>query len=268
MGEYKNLFIASLLLIAFVLVTTISYSLVEGYTLGESFFYALFTITTTGSPFSLPQTVLGKYISITMIVFGLGIFLYIVTLIAQFLVEGRVRDLLGSIRGELIKVRKEKDHTIVCGYGKVGKYVCEALKEKGEKYVIIDINPEITSKLLQQKEAVIQGDALAEDVLQKANITDARALAACLGSDADNLYLVMGAKDLSKKLVLAAEAHDELAIKRLHDVGTQVVVYPEVVGGRQMAEALLKVEEAHKLETVATPGHESAEDEPDYNEEA
>jgi len=212
-----------------------------------------FTVSQTTLNLGESLDVSGKYLSVIMIVLGLGIFLYIVSLIAQFLVEGRMRDILGSIRGELLKVRREKDHTIVCGYGKVGKNVCETLKEKGERYVIIDVNPEITTKLLQDKEAVIQGDALYEEVLKKANIENARALAACLGSDADNLYLVMGAKELNKGLILAAEAHDELAIKRLHDVGTQVVVYPEVVGGRQMAEALTKVEEAQDLATVATP---------------
>lgn len=148
-------------------------------------------------------------------------------------------------------MRKEKNHTIVCGYGKLGKYVCNVLKEKKQRYVIIEKDADKGTGLVSAGESVLQGDALDPNILKKAGIEKARGLIATLGEDSDNIYLIMTASDLNPKLNLAAKAEEEHAVDRLHKVGAKIVVLPQVVGGKQLANAFLEMEKSEELETVS-----------------
>jgi len=151
----------------------------------------------------------------------------------------------------LVRMRKEKNHTIICGYGKLGKYVCSVLKEKKQKYIIVEKDAEKCTGIISAGESVLQGDALDPNVLKKAGIEKAKGLIATLGEDSDNIYLIMSASELNPKLHLAAKAEEEHAVDRLHKVGAKIVVLPQVVGGRQLANAFLEIEKTEELETVS-----------------
>ncbi|MFB6217354.1 MAG: NAD-binding protein, partial [Candidatus Aenigmatarchaeota archaeon] len=88
----------------------------------------------------------------------------------------------------------------------------------------------------------------------------AAGLVASMEKDSENIYLLMSAKDLNSDLILAGKASDEKAVDRMHKVGAQIVVRPEVVGGKQLANSLMQMEEAGELETVSTE-EESEEEE-------
>ena len=148
-------------------------------------------------------------------------------------------------------MKKERNHTIVCGYGKLGKYVCDVLKEKKQKYLIIEKDGDKCTSLISRGESVLQGDSLDAEVLNKAGIKKAKGLIATLGEDSENMYLIMTATDINPRLYLAAKAEDEAAVDRLHKVGAKIVVLPQVVGGKQLANAFLEIEKTEELETVS-----------------
>ncbi|MFP4045442.1 MAG: potassium channel family protein [Candidatus Aenigmatarchaeota archaeon] len=229
----------------------LAYSRVEGYTFVESLYYVVLSVTTVGAFTAGPNTVEGLWLTMILVLTGMGVFLYVASQLAKIILEGRIRNVLGKIRGEFAKMRKEKDHIIICGYTKLGKYVAETLENNNQEYVIIE---EDTDKLkgTESKVPALQGNPMDEEILKKANIKEAEGLVAALDQDADNIYVLMSARDLNPDLILAGKASDEKAVKRLHKVGAQVVVRPEVVGGRQLATSLLKMEEAGELETLST----------------
>jgi voltage-gated potassium channel len=244
-------FIFGVLLLAFIVVIgTYAFSLIEGTDLFNSLYQIILIITTVGSQYEI-TTFYGKVLVMVLLACGLGLVLYIAIFLAGTVIEGQTRLILGGIKGGLVRMRKEKNHTIVCGYGKLGKYVCTVLKEKKQKYIIIEKNAEKCTGLVSSGESVLQGDALDPNVLKKARIEQAKGLIATLDEDSDNIYLIMTAIDLNPKLHLAAKAEDEHAVERLHKVGAKIVVLPQVVGGKQLANAFLEVEKSEELETVS-----------------
>ena len=152
-------------------------------------------------------------------------------------------------------MRKERNHIIVCGYGKLGKYVCEVLEEKKEKFLIVEKNTDVCTGLIARGGNVFQGDALDSNVLKKAGISKAKGLIATLKEDSDNLYLIMTESDINPRLLLGAKADDEQAVDRLHKVGAKIVVLPQVVGGKQLANAMIEIEKTEELETVSKKNH-------------
>ncbi|MCH8003194.1 MAG: potassium channel family protein [Nanoarchaeota archaeon] len=246
----RNFIFGIFLLAILILLGTYAFSLIEGVDLFNSLYNVILIITTVGLEHNV-ATFYGKILVIVLLAFGIGLVLYIAIFLGSAVFEGQARLLFGGIKGGLVRMRKEKNHTIVCGYGKLGKYVCSVLKEKKQKYLIIEKEAEKCTGLISTGESILQGNALEPNVLKKAGIEKAKGLIATLGEDSDNIYLLMTAAELNPKLYLAAKAEDEHAVDRLHKVGAKIVVLPQVVGGRQLANAFLEIEKTEELETVS-----------------
>ena len=87
---------------------------------------------------------------------------------------------------------------------------------------------------------VLARDATLEETLRQAGVEHARGLATCLPDDADNVYVVLTARDLNPKLHIVARAAEEQAESKLIRAGANRVVAPTIIGGHRMAMALTK----------------------------
>jgi len=248
--NFRNFVFGVFLLAMLILLGTYAFSLIEGIDLFNSLYNVILIITTVGLEYDV-ATVYGKILVMVLLAFGIGLVLYMAIFLWSSIIEGQTKLFFGGLKGGLVRMRKEKNHTIVCGYGKLGKYVCSVLKEKKQKYIVIEKEAEKCTGLISTGESVLQGDALEPDVLKKAGIEKAKGLIATLGADSDNIYLTMTAAELNPHLHLAAKAEDEHAVDRLHKVGAKIVVLPQVVGGKQLANAFLELEKSEELETVS-----------------
>ena len=76
--------------------------------------------------------------------------------------------------------------------------------------------------------------------MREAGVEHARGLAACLPDDADNVYVVLTARDLNPRLHIVARAAEEQAEAKLIRAGANRVVAPTIIGGHRMAVALTK----------------------------
>jgi len=246
----RNFLFGLFFLTLLVVTGTYAFSMLEGLDLFDSLYNVVLIITTLGVEHNV-STFYGKLLVMGLLALGLGFVLYFAIFLGSAIIEGQTRLLLSGIKGGLVRMRKEKNHIVICGYGKLGKYVCDELKIKKQRYLIVEKDGDVCTKLLSKRENVLQGDALDPDVLKKASIDKAKGLIATLGEDSDNIYLVISATELNGNLHLAAKANDEHAVDRLHKVGAKIVVLPQVVGGRQLANAFLQMEKSEELETVS-----------------
>ena len=84
---------------------------------------------------------------------------------------------------------------------------------------------------------MIVGDATLEETLREVGVERARGLAACLPDDADNVYVVLIARDLNHNLHIVARAVEEQAEPKLIKAGANRVVAPTITGSHRMAQA-------------------------------
>lgn len=178
-------------------------------------------------------------------------------LIVSFIVASFVDMLSGFNMGGrrmLKKIGGMKDHFVVCGYGKVGEKVCDLLEENGLGYVVIEKRKEVADWLREREIPVIEGDAVNPKVLEKAGITKARGLVASVSNDADNVFIVLTAKEMNPKLILGARAHSEAVVSKLHHAGAEIVVLPEIVGGLELGREILKLGSTYMEKLVSKGG--------------
>jgi voltage-gated potassium channel len=239
MKSTKHFLISLLLSLLLVCMGTLGYMFIEGWHLLDALYMTIITLATVGYGEVHPLSHIGQIYTIVLIVSGVGFFLYVAGAVIQFMVEGRVRILMGRRRLDR-KIAKLKNHYIICGYGRIGKVICQKLRRENYGLVIIDKNPDLVETFESQNVVYICADAGDEATLLKAGIHNAKALIASLATDADNVFLVLTARQLDPDLYIIARAGNEAAKAKLTAAGANSVEAPYETGAATMAQRIIR----------------------------
>ena len=235
--------------IGIIAAGTGGYMAIEGWSFLDALYMTIITITTVGYAEVHPLSAGGRIFGIFLIVGGVGGALYAITGIIQYILEGYFRTTWGRRRMKA-KITNLKEHFILCGYGRVGQEIARTFNEEGMSFVIIDSNPENIAQAEQTGYPCLLGDATNDDFLKEAGIERARGLVAATGSDADNTYITLSARQLNSKLFIEARAGSKEAEKKLKRTGADRVVSPDSIGGRRMAMLALHPTVVDFIDTV------------------
>jgi voltage-gated potassium channel len=170
---------------------------------------------------------------------GVGVVLYALTTMVQAIVQSELLATLGQ-RRQIRKMSKLRNHFIICGAGRVGSHLVRGLLGGNESFIVLETDPRRVAELSELGVVVLVRDATLEESLREAGVEHARGLAACLPDDADNVYVVLTARDLNSRLHIVARAVEEQAEAKLIRAGANRVVAPTIIGGHRMAMALTK----------------------------
>ncbi|MCA1905986.1 MAG: potassium channel protein [Desulfarculus sp.] len=218
---------------------TAGYMLIEGWDFHDSLFMTITTVATVGYGEVHPLSRPGEIFSMALILVGVGSVLYFLTMITQWVVEGKLRQVMGR-RSLERKIRSLKDHYIICGYGRIGAQVADMLAEKNVGMVVIDTSEEATRRLEAAGIHYVLGSATEDESLLAAGIDRARGLVATVSSDADNVYIVLTARGMRPDLFIIARATEPGSERKLKRAGADKVVSPYFIGARRIAQTVLR----------------------------
>ena len=239
MDRTTHLIIVVLLSVFLVGIGTAGYMVIEDWTVLDAIYMTVITLSTIGYGEVHPVSQTGRIFTVILIVMGVGFVLYVIGNVVQFLVEGRIRLVLGRRKLEK-QIGQLNDHFIVCGYGRMGRALCRYLTQKHLQFVVVEKNEDRIPVMNTDHILYIAGDATIEDNLLKAGLKRASNLITALGTDADNVFLVLLAKGLNPNIYVVARASQNASKKPLYTAGANVVVSPFDVGARRMAHAVLR----------------------------
>jgi voltage-gated potassium channel len=229
-------------IIVFVLMLlgdTIGYMIIEGWSFTDAVYMTVITLSTVGYGEVQRLSPTGRIFTIVVIILGVGFVFYLAGSIIQFMVEGRIREILGRRKLEK-KIRGQKGHYIICGYGRVGSSICEALGSKPIGIVVIERDPARVAKLNERNILHVAGEATDEENLIRANVQQARGLIAALKTDSDNVYVILSARQLNSDLFIMARSGEERSERKLIAAGADKVVCPYSMGAHRMAQTILR----------------------------
>lgn len=234
-----------ILLLVIYVIGTVGFKLQnwDGWSWLDCSYMTVVTLTTVGygdvlGIDHLPHT---KVYTMGLMLVGMGVVLYAISSLTAFVIEGELTAYFSESK-MIRKISKLNDHYIICGAGATGHFVVDEFCKTQQNFVVIDNDPHLINELRENYSEVlyIQGDATEEEILQKANIEHARGLAALLSSDKDNLFLVVTARALNNNLQIAARAVDKTFIKKLENIGADIIVSPPAIGGMRLASEILR----------------------------
>jgi voltage-gated potassium channel len=225
--------------IVLMAVGSAGYMIIEGWNFMDAFYMTIITMATVGYGEVHPVSFQGRVFTVVLILLGVGFFLYVAGNIIQFLVEGRIRSVLG--RRKLDKqIDKIKGHYIICGYGRIGRVLAQFLTARYVDVVVIERNQSRVTKMDEDGILYLIGEATDESILERAGIQRAKGIVTAVATDADNVFLVLIAKQLNPNLFIVARASQNDAKKTLLAAGADKVISPYDLGARRMAHAILR----------------------------
>ncbi len=239
-GLFRRLIFPLLLLFLISFVGVEGYRMIEGYSLVDAVYMTTITMSTVGFGTLGELSVAGKIFSILLIIFSTGTFVYVITNLTTFMVEGEMKKVLDRYKVNK-RVTKLENHIIICGLGRNGREAALELLRQRQPFVVVETDESVIEDFRQQHDVlVVQGDATQEEVLLRANIMHAKGLVSSLSTDAENVYITLTARGLNPRLNIIARATLESSINKLKRAGANEVIVPNLIGGRKMANLLTR----------------------------
>jgi voltage-gated potassium channel len=240
MESTKHLKVSFLLVLTILAIGTIGYMMIEGWNFIDAFYMAVITLSTVGYKEVHDISTAGRLFTIFFVLSGVGFTLYVAGAVVQFMVEGRMRIILGRRKLDK-KINRLKNHYIICGYGRIGRVLCTNLsKRKAIDVVVIEKNPELIPVMESDQVLYVTGNAADESALIQAGVKHAKGLVAALATDVDNVFLVLTARQLAPGINIIARSSTIASESKLKAAGANAVESPYELGARNMAQRILR----------------------------
>jgi voltage-gated potassium channel len=213
--------------------------IIEEWSWMDSLFMTIITLSTVGYGEVNKLSAAGRIFSMILIVMGVGYFFFVAGAVVQFMLEGRIRNIIGRKRLDR-QIGRLRNHYIVCGYGRIGRVLCQNIRRKPVSIVVIEKDKEMSLAMEEDGVLYIIGDASNENTLVTAGIKHASGLIAVLGEDADNVFLTLTARQLNPNIYIMARASRESSKIKLKAAGANHVESPYDIGAAAMAHRIIK----------------------------
>jgi len=227
---------------------TAGYMILEGWGFLDAFYMTVLTISTVGYGEVHPLSVSGKFLSILIILLGVGSVGVAVGTAGKLMLEDRIRAVLG--RRFMKSIQKLRNHYIICGFGRMGRIICEELTEKGIPLVVLENDDEVLEEIERLGYPYIKADATIDEELVASGIARAAGLVSVVTDDAQNVFIVLTARGLNPKLTIVARSAAEETIKKLVRAGANKVISPYFLGGHRIAQAIMRPTVLDFLENI------------------
>ncbi len=239
MDRITQVIVSVCLSLALLVIGSLGYMLIEGWNFLDALYMTVITLATVGYGEVQSLSPAGRVFTLFLILMGVGYFLYVVGAIIQFLVEGRIRLVLGRRKLDR-QINRLNGHYIVCGYGRMGRALTHFLIQKYLDLVVIEQKDARVPIMNEDGVLYLLGPANDENMLMRAGITRARGIMTVVGSDADNVFMVLLARELNPDIFIVSRAIMNSAKRTLRAAGANKIVSPYDLGARRMAHAVLR----------------------------
>lgn len=236
-------------LLALLIIGTIGYHALEQMTLVDALYMTVITISTVGFGEVQQLESDGRLFTIFLIVCGGGVGAYSISIAAEFFLSGEWQTHLKQ-RRRLRMLQQLTNHTIVCGYGRIGRHVADELRVEGIPFVVMEMDAEKVESVRQAGFLALHGDASNEADLYAAGIERASSLVAAASSDAENVFIVLTARSMRPDLVIIARANADVSEEKMRRAGASRVILPYRIAGRRMVTLVVRPDVADFLDEV------------------
>ena len=241
--SFKLLFRPVLYLTILLFAGAMGYHFLEGWSFFDSIYMTVITVTTVGFSEVHQLSNTGKMFTLGLIISGVFFYGIVINHIFKIFLEKRFQALMYEQK-LFERINKLDNHFIICGGGRMAYAIGQELSRAGKKFIVIEMNPESPVSKAREREhvdwLVLERNALEEDSLREAKIEQAAGLFAVLTTDADNLFVVLSARQLNEKIYIETRISHESTRMKMHQAGANKVTSPYTSGGIQMARSMLQ----------------------------
>ena len=239
------------LLIFIFLIGIYGYIIIEDYSLLDAMYMTMITVASVGYNEVQPLTDAGKIFTSFLIFFSVIAYVYVITIVTSFIVEGEFRKYFKHLRVNK-DIKQLRGHVVVCGYGRNGRQACMQLTADNTRFVVIENNTRIIEKFrIEENTLFVEGNATEDEVLLAAGIKHAKGLITTLPDDAENVFVVLTAHEMNPAMKIVSRASNDGAENKLKRAGADNIIMPDKIGGSHMAALITKPDVLEFMDFIA-----------------
>ncbi|GGW71406.1 potassium transporter TrkA [Winogradskyella epiphytica] len=222
------------MLVLLLCIGVIGYRYISGYEWLDALYMTVITVTTVGFAEVNPLDSQSKIFTIFLILASVVIVGYAISIITEFILN---RNNIIDLKQRKMQKRIDNmtNHVIICGYGRNGKQAAKKLLDYKKPFVVIESDKEVIERFQDEDISFVFGNANEDESLIAAGIDKANTLISALPNDADNLFVVLSARQINAKLTIISRASAETSYNKLKLAGADKVILPDKIGGDHMA---------------------------------
>jgi voltage-gated potassium channel Kch len=240
----RNLVLGVGFTFAIMVLSTIAYCRLAGWSLSDAIYMVIVTVYTVGYGEVHPvETPLLRGITIGTIVLGCTGMIFVTGALVQFITLSQLNQVFGLKRMNT-QIEKLNNHIIVCGFGRIGEALAAGLRAGGAAFVILEQDESHAERARNHGYLCMRADATDETALQSAGVMRARTLATVLSNDAANVFITLSARSLNPELEIIARGDLPSTESKLIHAGANKVVLPTHIGAERITELILYQETA------------------------
>ena len=229
-----RIYMAIFLLLSLLTFGVLGFKLMSDYSWIDSIYMTVITITTVGFGEVQPLDDIAKMFTVLLILASVVIVGYALTVITEYILSKNDFEELKQKKMQK-KIDGFTNHIVICGYGRNGKQAAKKLSAYKKPFVIIEQDKEIIEKFQTEDIPFVLGNANEDETLLQAGVDRAHTIICALPNDADNLFVVLSARQLNKGLRIISRASQETSYEKLKLAGANNVILPDRIGGDHMA---------------------------------
>ena len=230
----SKIYTAIILLIILLFIGVIGFMTLSGYSLIDSIYMTVITITTVGFGEVHPLDDSSKLFTVLLILTSVVIVGYVIRITTEYILS---KNDIEELKRK--KMQKQIDaldnHVIICGFGRNGKQAAKKLLDHERAFVVVEKNKDLIERFHSENVPFVHGNANEDETLIEAGIKRAGTLISALPNDADNLFVVLSARQLNKEMRIISRASQETSYNKLKLAGANNVILPDRIGGDHMA---------------------------------
>ena len=248
--------VAILLLLLVFMTGVVGFHFFSDYSWIDAFYMTVITVTTVGYGEVMPLSPQEKVFVSLLIISSIFIVGYAISVITEYILS----KIIGILRQKRVQKKLESmhDHIIVCGYGRNGKQAAQKLLAYNRPFVIIEKDEEVIDRFADEHNLFILGNAIEDEILIKSGIERASTLICATPNDADNLFIVLSARQMNKNLKIISRASEETSYKKLKLGGADNVIMPDKIGGDHMASLVVVPDLVEFLDNLTVSGQQDS----------
>ncbi|WP_299679629.1 potassium channel protein [uncultured Dokdonia sp.] len=253
----SKIYVAITLVLVTLLIGVLGYKAIADYGWVDALYMTVITVTTVGFGEVNPLTPEAKVFTVVLILCSVVIVGYAISVITEYIISRNAYDTIKHRKVQK-KIDKLSNHIIVCGYGRNGKQAVEKLRAYNKSFVIIDKEEDVVQRYEDADTLFVNGNANEDETLLKAGVARASTLISALPDDADNLFVVLSARQLNQQLKIISRAEYETSQKKLKLAGADNVIMPNRIGGDHMASLVVVPDLIEFLDNLSVVGEEDS----------
>ncbi|AXT58407.1 potassium channel protein [Aquimarina sp. MMG015] len=252
----SKIYIALALLITVVAVGVIGFRFFSDYSWIDALYMTVITMSTVGFGEVEPLDDTAKLFTVFLITTSAIILGYSLSVITEYIV-GKSDPQRVQHRKLQKMMNKLENHIIIVGYGRNGKQAADKLLAYNKPFIIIENDKAVIEKYQSDELFFLEGNATEDNVLIDAKIKEAFCLICTLPEDADNLFIVLSARQINRDLKIISRASQDASYKKIRLAGADNVIMPDRIGGDHMASLVVVPDLIEFLDNLSIVGKRS-----------